>query len=153
MDQPSMTAMSQTAPAYGTIVEPAPQMATVAPTEQVKRLLIVDDEMKICELLSRFFTLRGFQTETAFSGREAIVKLNQRVPDYLLLDVRMPDISGIDVLKEAKATHPELKVVMVSAYSDNEIVNEAFRYGASDYITKPLALTDSAWARAFFSPA
>ena len=117
----------------------------------MKRLLIVDDERKICELLSRFFTMRGFQTDTAYSGREAMEKLDRQLPDYLLLDVRMPDISGLEVLKQAKARYPELKVVMVTAFSDTETVDEAFRCGASDYITKPIALTDKAWARAFFS--
>ena len=117
----------------------------------MKKLLIVDDELKICEMLSRFFALRGFQTSTAQSGREAMDRLDAQQPDYLLLDVRMPDMSGLEVLKEAKARYPELTVEMVSAYGDPETIEEAFRCGASDYITKPLAFTDQAWARAFFA--
>ncbi|MBI3321838.1 MAG: response regulator [Candidatus Omnitrophica bacterium] len=118
----------------------------------MKRMLIVDDELKICELLSRFFALRGFQTMTAHSGREAMDQLDGGSPDYLLLDVRMPDISGLEVLRHAKARYPQLKVVMVSALGDAETIEEAFRCGASDYIMKPLMLTDQAWARAFFAP-
>lgn len=117
----------------------------------MKTLLIVDDELKICELLSRFFTSLGFATSTAESGREAMERLDSQAPDYLLLDLRMPDISGLEVLRQAKARYPNLKVVIVTALSDADTVDEAFRCGASDYITKPVAFTDQAWARAFFT--
>lgn len=119
----------------------------------MKTLLIVDNELKICEMLSRFFASRGFHTLTAQSGRNALALLETGSPDYLLLDVGMPDISGLEVLRQAKARHPDLKVVMVTALSDTEIANEALRSGASDYITKPVAFTDQAWARVFFTPA
>lgn len=119
----------------------------------MKRLLIVDDETKICDLLTRFFTSLGFQTTTAQSGRQALSLLEAGAPDYLLLDIRMPDLSGLEVLRQAKSRHPDLKVVMVSALADSETMDEAFRCGASDYVTKPLAFTDQAWARAFFTTA
>ena len=117
----------------------------------MKQLLIVDDETKICDLLARFFTSMGFHTTTASSGRKALELLEGSVPDYMLLDIRMPDISGLEVLREAKSRHPSLKVVMVTAMADSESMNEAFRCGAIDYVTKPLAFTDQAWARAFFT--
>lgn len=116
----------------------------------MKTLLIVDDELKICELLSRFFQARGFQTDTAQSGFEAIDKLRAGAPDLLLLDVRMPDLSGLDVLKVAKQRYPDLQVVMVSAMEDREMTEAALQLGACDYITKPLRLEDRDWARAFF---
>ena len=118
----------------------------------MKMLLIVDDELQICELLSRFFVSLGFQTRIAQSGHDALEMLQTQAPDYLLLDVRMPGLSGLDVLKQAKARYPDLKVVMVTAFSDAETAEEALRCGASDYITKPVAFTDHAWARAFFTP-
>ena len=117
----------------------------------MKTLLIVDDELKICDALSRFFTAMGFKTATVQSGREAMEQLEREVPDYLLLDIRMPDMSGLEVLKQTKARYPSLKVVMVTALADTETIDEAFRCGASDYITKPLAFSDQAWARAFFA--
>lgn len=117
----------------------------------MKTLLIVDDELKICELLSRFFTSLGFHAVTAQSGHEAMELLARQSPDYLLLDVRMPDMSGLELLKQAKRLHPDLKVVMVTGLSDTEAVEEAFRHGASDYVTKPVVFTDEAWARAFFT--
>ena len=117
----------------------------------MKTLLIVDDELKICDTLSRFFTAMGFKTSTAQSGREAMEQLEREVPDYLLLDIRMPEMSGLEVLKQTKARYPGLKVVMVTALGDAETIDEAFRCGASDYITKPFAFSDQAWARAFFA--
>jgi two-component system NtrC family response regulator len=117
----------------------------------MKTLLIVDDEVKICALLSRFFASRGFRTLTASSGHEALERLHTETPDYLLLDIRMPDLSGLEVLKLAKQRHPNLIVVMVSAMDDTDTVHAAFQLGASDYVRKPFELNDLAWARAFFS--
>ena len=119
----------------------------------MKTLLIVDDELAICEMLSRFFASLGFHTLTTQSGRHALELLETQSPDYLLLDVRMPDVSGLEVLRQAKARHPDLKVVMVTGLSETEMAEEALRAGASDYLTQPVAFTDQAWARVFFAPA
>lgn len=117
----------------------------------VKTLLIVDDQTQICKLLSQFFESRGFRTQTAQSGREAIERLRVDAPDYLLLDIRMPDVSGLEVLKMAKQRHPNLKVIMVTALDDADTLQAAFQLGASDYVTKPLSFDEQAWARAFFA--
>ena len=116
-----------------------------------KALLIVDDEPKICEMLSRFFLARGFRTTIATSGQEAITMLSRECPQYLLLDIRMPDLSGLEVLKMAKASCPEVKVIMVTAIDDPQTEDAALRLGAMDYITKPFELNETSWARAFFS--
>ena len=86
----------------------------------MKTLLIVDDEVEICTLLTRFFSSRGFRTQTAHSGHEALEKLKAETPDYLLLDIRMPDISGLDVLQAVKRQYPDVKVVMVTALGDHD---------------------------------
>ena len=117
----------------------------------MKRLLIVDDEEKICAILARFFSLRGFITQTALSGIQALDQLKEEVPDYLLLDIRMPGLSGLDVLKEAKARYPNLSVIMVTALDDAETAHQAIQCGATDFITKPLSFNDQSWARAFFA--
>ena len=116
-----------------------------------KTLLIVDDERQICEVLARFFTARGFRTLTASSGREAIDTLTAETPDYLLLDLLMPDLSGLEVLKVVRTKWPNLKVVVVSALEDQQVTEQAFQLGASDYVQKPFQLNEAAWARAFFS--
>jgi DNA-binding response OmpR family regulator len=117
----------------------------------MKTLLIVDDQATVCTFLSRFFESRGFRILTAQSGREALDALRVETPDYLLLDIRMPDISGLDILQLAKSRYPHLKVVMVTGISDEETMRAAFRLGASDYITKPFGADDQGWARAFFA--
>lgn len=117
----------------------------------MKTLLIVDDELKICELLARFFAERGFKTATAHSGYEAMESLDRELPDYLLLDIRMPDLSGLEVLKMAKGRYPNLKVVMVTAVDDEETMRAAYALGASDFVAKPFHFNDQAWARAFFA--
>jgi DNA-binding NtrC family response regulator len=94
----------------------------------------------------------GFNTLTAQSGLSAIEQLDQQTPDYLLLDIRMPDMSGLEVLRRVKARYPDMRVVMVTAFSDTDMIDEAFRCGAADFVTKPIAFTEQAWARAFFSP-
>ena len=105
----------------------------------------------MCAFLSRFFESRGFQTLIAQSGREAIEALHRQMPDYLLLDLRMPGVSGFEVLKQARDTYPNLKIVVVTGLGDEDTVKMAFQLGASDYVTKPFSLDDHALARAFFS--
>jgi len=116
----------------------------------MKSLLIVDDEPKICSLLSHFFEAHGFRTRTAHSGAEAIQTLHAEVPDYLLLDIRMPGMSGLDVLRLAKKEYPHLRVVMVTALDNVEMAEQALTLGASHYVTKPFSFQDRHWARAFF---
>lgn len=116
----------------------------------MRTMLIVDDEAKICEMLARFFEARGFRAQIAHSGAEAIERLRAAAPDLLLLDVRMPDFSGLDVLKVAKRRYPNLPVVMVTALDDQRTTQSAFQLGACDYITKPLRLDDRDWVRAFY---
>ena len=117
----------------------------------MKTILIIDDESKICVLLAQFFRGRGFRTMTAQSGAEAIKQLSREAPDYLLVDIRMPDLSGLEVLKLAKRLYPHIQAVVVTAIEDQETAEEAFRLGACDYVTKPLGLNDRDWARAFFA--
>ncbi len=118
----------------------------------MKTLLIVDDESKVCLLLSRFFEQRGLRTLTATSGTEALQKLEAETPEYLLLDIRMPDMSGLEVLKLAKQRHPRLNVVMLTGCTDAEAAQTAFQLGATDYLTKPFRWGDQELARVFFDP-
>lgn len=116
-------------------------------------VMIVDDEPGVRSILSRFFKSRGFQTQTAGSGHEALSALKTCRPDYLLLDIRMPDMSGLDVLKEVKVRYPDMVVCMITAMDDVEMARTAFECGATDYITKPFGWSDQEWVRVFFKPA
>ena len=101
-------------------------------------ILVVDDEEdvreKMSELISRHFTCK---VDTAANGREALDKLKKNKFDLVVLDIRMPGLSGIDVIKEAVKFTPETKILAVSAYDSQDVANEALKYGAVDFIHKP----------------
>jgi DNA-binding response OmpR family regulator len=104
------------------------------------RLLIVDDEIEICDFLKMFFEERGYKVEVAYSGTEALEKVASFGPDVVLLDIKLPGMDGLAVLKRIKAEHPAIRVLMVTAIETSEKIDEALRSGADNYITKPLSL-------------
>ena len=115
----------------------------------MQRLLIVDDEQKVCECLQRFFSAQGFEASCVFTGEEAIERLINQPPDVVLLDIQLPGVSGIEVLKRAKDLCPETKVIMVTGSVDAEREEEAMAYGARGYITKPFDFSQITWSSVF----
>ncbi|MBI3323968.1 MAG: response regulator [Candidatus Omnitrophica bacterium] len=113
------------------------------------RMLIVDDEPKICECLREFFSAKKIEVACVSSGQEAIEWLTERAADVILLDIVLPDISGIDVLKRIKELQPEAKVVMITALDKTEPHHESIAYGAVGYIRKPFDLTAVDWDPVF----
>ena len=112
-----------------------------------RQMLIVDDEQDICALLEDFFSSRGFKVMSAFSGEEALEQLSTDAPDVILLDILLPGISGIEVLKRAKQLHPRAQIMMVTALDEDNLRGEAHRFGAAGYITKPFDLSNQTWIR------
>ncbi len=106
----------------------------------MKHLLIVDDETEICDFLKTFFEEREFDVRTAHSGEEAMEQVEKSKPQVVLLDVHMPGMDGMKVLREIKSRYPGVKVIMVTALETREKIEEAMRLGADNYITKPLSL-------------
>ena len=106
----------------------------------VKKLLVVDDEIEICEFLKSFFEDRDFKVATANSGGKALEQVEKFQPDVVLLDIQMPGMDGLQVLKKIKASNFRVKVIMVTAVETQEKIEEAMRLGADNYITKPLSL-------------
>jgi type II secretory ATPase GspE/PulE/Tfp pilus assembly ATPase PilB-like protein len=105
----------------------------------VRELLVVDDEPKLCAALRQFFSERGLQVTTAAgTAREALEQLEQIHADAVLLDLRLPDSSGLEVLSLLNTRYPALRVIVISALTDYETIREAFQRGASDYLAKPL---------------
>ena len=104
------------------------------------KLLIVDDEAEICEFLKSFFEDRDFKVATANNGAAALQQVERFGPEVVLLDIQMPGMDGLQTLKKMKETHPQLKVIMVTAVETQEKIEEAMRLGADNYITKPLSL-------------
>lgn len=101
------------------------------------RVLIVDDEINMQVVLSAAFEDAGFVTGTASTGTEAIEVFTEADFDLLLLDLKLPDMTGIDVFRRAREVRPGIIVIMITAYSSVETAIEAMKMGAYDYITKP----------------
>ena len=118
----------------------------------MKQMLIVEDERDICDCLREFFAYRGFAVSTVFSGEEAIARLGESTPDVILLDILLPGVSGIEVLKQAKQLHPSARVVMVTALDREDLRLQARRYGACGYVTKPFDFSPTTWSAILQTP-
>ncbi len=105
---------------------------------QFPKVLVVDDEEKMCYTLKKLLELSKYQAEVAHDGHQAIEKLKSFEPHCVLLDLRMPNMNGIDVLKEIKSLQPETAVIMTTAFITEEAQNECLSAGANDYLTKPI---------------
>ena len=110
------------------------------------RILVVDDEAKIRKNISELLELKGFKTAEAASGTEAVESFTRSRPSVVLLDITMPDMDGIEVLKRLQQVDPVVPVIMVTAHNDVPTAVSAIKNGAYDFISKPpdfehLALT------------
>ena len=103
----------------------------------LKSLLIVDDQRGIRLLLDEVFKREGFKTRLAANGMEALQAVEAEVPGCILLDMKMPGIDGLEVLKRLKAGWPDIPVIMMTAYGEIELTEDALRTGAIKYFTKP----------------
>jgi len=102
-------------------------------------ILVVDDEQSICQALTGILSDEGYEVITAFNASQAIKKVNEELPDLVLLDIWLPDIDGLTVLKEIKKQYPQLPVVMISGHGNVETAVKAMKLGAYDFIEKPLS--------------
>jgi DNA-binding response OmpR family regulator len=101
-------------------------------------ILIVDDESTLRQTLARILQRADFEVTTAAGGKEALTLLNQQAFDLVYLDIRMPDMNGLEVLKIIHTQFPELPVILFTAQPDLNSAVEALRRGAIDYLLKPL---------------
>ena len=104
----------------------------------MKKIAIIDDEQEILETLARFLKRsEKFEIETFSNPQTALNKIKNGSFDLVLLDIMMPEINGMDILKELKSSNPNVKVIMMTAYSTIDKVVESNKVGAEDYVTKP----------------
>lgn len=103
----------------------------------MSRILVVDDEKDICRALEFLLKAEGYDVTTALSGESAVELLKKDSFDVVLTDLRMDKMDGIGVLEEAKRLHPDIAVVLMTAYASVESAVDAMKKGASDYIVKP----------------
>jgi two-component system response regulator PilR (NtrC family) len=107
-----------------------------------KRILVADDERSLRELLAIVLRREGYDVQLAESGDTALAALKRGPVDLLISDIKMPDMSGVEVLRAAKASDASLPAIMMTAYASTETAVEAMRLGACDYLIKPFDLDE-----------
>ena len=105
-------------------------------------ILIVDDEINVTKLLEKFLKKEGYATLAAASGEEALNIIDSHQVDIVITDIKMPEMSGIELLSKINYIDPTIKVILVTAFAAIETAVEALKMGALDYITKPFDLDD-----------
>jgi len=104
------------------------------------KVLVVDDELYICELLDQFLSSRGHQVDIATDGYEALEKYEQDKPDVIILDISMPGLNGLDVLRKIKESDMHTEIIILSAYGDSTTVQDALDIGARCFLEKPVEI-------------
>jgi DNA-binding response OmpR family regulator len=105
-----------------------------------KRLLLVDDEIGYLDVLAKRLTHRGFKVTTASSGAEAIRALRKWEFDLAVVDLKMEDMDGIEVLKVLKKMDPALQVIILTGHGSERAARDGLAHGAFDYLIKPIGL-------------
>ncbi|MBM3248541.1 MAG: response regulator [Candidatus Omnitrophica bacterium] len=105
------------------------------------KILICDDELGIRESL-KLILEKDYEVIETTNGKECLENLKTNPVDLILMDIKMPKSSGIEILKEIKSINPAIKVIMVTGYKSVETATEAIKAGASDYIVKPFSSKD-----------
>ncbi|MBW2468767.1 MAG: response regulator, partial [Deltaproteobacteria bacterium] len=123
----------------GACVEACPTGAIQLPEEERRQfhILVVDDELVVRDSLSEWLQEEGFSVDMAASGPEALDQMTKQTFQLMLLDIKMPEMDGVEVLQKAKEILPEINVIMMTAYATVETAVEAMKIGALDYLIKP----------------
>ncbi len=106
------------------------------------KILVVDDEPGFCRLFANVLTEMGYEVSTATGGRHGLAKIRQNPPDILFLDIKMPQMDGLECLRRIRKIKRKFVVVVMTGYGDIKSAREAMRLGADEYISKPLDLDD-----------
>jgi two-component system copper resistance phosphate regulon response regulator CusR len=114
----------------------------VAPAAKTVRILVIEDEPRILSFLVRGLEAEGFTVDYAVHGAAALERARATAPDLVVLDLLLPGVDGLSVLRELKRERPALPVVILSARSDLPTKLRGFELGASDYVAKPVALAE-----------
>ncbi|MDO4799634.1 MAG: response regulator transcription factor [Bacillota bacterium] len=106
------------------------------------KILIVDDEVKILRILELQLNHEGYETDTARNGMEAVQKVTHGGYDLILMDVMMPVMDGMEACRAIKASHPETKIIMLTARDDTKDIIAGLDSGADDYVAKPFVFEE-----------
>ncbi|MBD3379158.1 MAG: response regulator [Candidatus Omnitrophica bacterium] len=105
-----------------------------------EKILVVDDEKAVRDALEAFLKKKGYEVSAAGTADECLDLLAKERPRVILLDIRMPGMSGVEAIKKIREIDAEVGIIMVTAVVDEEVAKETIRLGASDYIVKPFDL-------------
>jgi two-component system response regulator AtoC len=108
----------------------------------VNRILVIEDEVNLQRSLAIFLTEKGYEVRTASTAAEGLALLPQFDPKVIILDVRLPDASGLDILEPLRQQAPKTRVIMITAYHDMGTTIQAMKNGAYDYLNKPLDIDE-----------
>ncbi|MBT6226327.1 MAG: response regulator [Candidatus Scalindua sp.] len=104
----------------------------------MSKILVVDDEIKACELVKRFLEVKRYEVIMSHSGEDALEKVKNFKPDIMLLDIKMPGMDGMEVLRCVRQFDDKIGIIMVSAVKDEGMAKDAIKKGADEYIIKPI---------------
>ena len=107
-----------------------------------RKILIVDDNLEFVKTIARNLEKAGFQVSIALDGTTAIQKVSSESPDLVLLDLKLPDIPGMEVLKRIKAIREEMAIIIITAYGGEQVAVEFMKAGAIDFLSKPFNFED-----------
>ncbi|WP_195576402.1 response regulator [Paenibacillus sp. 1001270B_150601_E10] len=107
-----------------------------------KKVLIVDDQNGIRVLLMEVFSGEGYEAYQASNGKEALELVQQVTPDIVLLDMKIPGMDGLEILKQIKQMKPNMNVIMMTAYGELDMIKEATELGALMHFTKPFDIDE-----------
>lgn len=105
-------------------------------------ILLVDDDERLTAILQNFLELNGFTVRSAFSGQEALRICADRLPDLILLDVRMPGMGGLEALRRIRHEHAAIPVIVVTYLDEERVREQAAALGVQDYLLKPVNFED-----------
>src|ERR671918_2143153 len=100
-------------------------------------ILVVDDELGMRQFLTHLLQREGHVVRLAENGREALAQLSEQAPDLIISDIRMPDMSGVELLRQVRELLPDVEVIMMTAFANVDTAREAFLLGAYDFVQKP----------------
>jgi two-component system, NtrC family, response regulator AtoC len=113
-----------------------------APATDGPLILVVDDDESIRSLLQSFLHAEGFRTVEAKAGGDVVPAITRHRPDLVVMDVRLPGMTGLEVLEQLKRAHIDVPVLIMTAFGSSNVAIEAIQHGAYDYVTKPFQLDD-----------
>lgn len=106
------------------------------------KILIVDDEERFRNTMRKLLSIEDYEASVAGSGSEALDELHKNTYDIIILDVRMPEVSGVQVLSEIKKLDPTIEVIIMTGYASVDTAKEIMKLGAYDYLLKPYAISE-----------